>query len=159
VWRIFVFGAGHVAQSLVRCLLELECRVVCIDTREDWLARLPENRKLTTRRTDDLPAEAAAVSETDFVVLLTMGHRTDRPILEAILQTGRRPVYLGVIGSEAKRKIMVRELVEAGVDLETAKEFRCPIGLPLGQNQPGEIAISVAAELIQVRDELLKVSN
>jgi xanthine dehydrogenase accessory factor len=155
VWRIVIFGAGHVAQSLVRCLLELECQVVCVDSREDWLARLPENGKLAKRRTDDLPAETATISQDDFVVLMTMGHRTDRPILEEIFRSRCRPAYLGVIGSEAKRKIMIRELVEAGIDRESANEFRCPIGLRLGQNQPGEIAISVVAELIQVRDSLL----
>src|SRR5262245_28921714 len=38
-WRIVVFGAGHVAQSLVRCLSELECRIVCVDPRAEWLDR------------------------------------------------------------------------------------------------------------------------
>jgi xanthine dehydrogenase accessory factor len=47
----------------------------------------------------------------------------------------------------------VRELAAAGIDAEAIKQMRCPIGLNLGQNQPGEIAISIAAELIQVRDE------
>jgi xanthine dehydrogenase accessory factor len=42
--------------------------------------------------------------------------------------------------------------MDAGIAPDTAAQFRCPIGLPLGNNQPGEIAISVAAELIQVRD-------
>ncbi len=41
-WRIVIFGAGHVAQALVRCLLLLECRVVCIDQREEWLAKMPQ---------------------------------------------------------------------------------------------------------------------
>ena len=40
-WRIVVFGAGHVAQSLVRLLGLLECRVTCVDQRDDWLAKLP----------------------------------------------------------------------------------------------------------------------
>ena len=61
---------------------------------------------------------------------MTMGHRTDRPILEEIFRQGRRPAYLGVIGSEAKRKVMVRELTEAGIAHEAAEQFRCPIGLP-----------------------------
>ncbi|HEY2881975.1 MAG TPA: XdhC family protein, partial [Pirellulales bacterium] len=69
--------------------------------------------------------------------------------------TGRFQLpYLGVIGSQAKRKVLVRELSEAGLSDELANAFRCPIGLPLGTNQPGEIAVSVAAELIQCRDAL-----
>ena len=40
-WRVVVFGAGHVAQALARCLLLLECKVVCIDQRAEWLAKMP----------------------------------------------------------------------------------------------------------------------
>jgi xanthine dehydrogenase accessory factor len=155
VWRIIVFGAGHVAQALVRCLLEMECQVVCIDPRPDWLAKLPHSGQLTKFQTEDMPSQVTAIGDDDYVVLMTMGHRTDRPILQEIFRQNRRPAYLGVIGSEAKRKIMVRELVEGGIDPATAETFRCPIGLRIGQNQPGEIAVSVAAELIQVRDSLL----
>ena len=60
-----------------------------------------------------------------------------------------------MIGSDSKRKVLLRELAEAGIAPEVANQFRSPIGLRLGQNQPGEIAISVVAELIQVRDALL----
>jgi xanthine dehydrogenase accessory factor len=158
-WRIVVFGAGHVAQSLIRCLVEMECQVVCIDPRPDWLARLPHSGKLTKIQTEDMPVQVAQLSDDDFVVCMTMGHRTDRPILEEIFRQGRRPAYLGVIGSDAKRKVLLRELAEAGIAPEAANQFRCPIGLRLGQNQPGEIAISVAAELIQVRDVLASQAN
>ena len=99
--RIVVFGAGHVAQSLVRCLLEMECQVLCIDPRPDWLAKLPASGKLITVQADDMPVEVARVRDDDFVVCVTMGHRTDRPILEAIFRQGRQPAYLGVIGSNA----------------------------------------------------------
>lgn len=155
-WRIVVFGAGHVAQSLIRCLLELECQIACIDPRPDWLAKLPHSGKLTKIQTEDMPDQVAKLSDDDFVVCMTMGHRTDRPILAEIFRQGRRPAYLGVIGSAAKRKVLLRELIEAGIAPDAANQFRCPIGLRLGQNQPGEIAISVAAELIQVRDALVQ---
>jgi xanthine dehydrogenase accessory factor len=106
-----------------------------------------------------MPAHVAELTEDDFVVCMTMGHRTDRPILAEILRQGRLPAYLGVIGSEAKRKVMLRELTEEGIAFEIANQFRCPIGLRLGQNQPGEIAVSVAAELIQVRDALASAAK
>jgi xanthine dehydrogenase accessory factor len=155
LWRIVVFGAGHVAQALVRCLVGMECHVVCIDPRPEWLAKLPHSGKLTKIQTEDMPAQVAQLRDEDFVVSMTMGHRTDRPILEEIFRQGKRPAYLGVIGSAAKRKVMIRELVDGGIDPAMAEGFRCPIGLRLGQNQPGEIAVSVAAELIQVRDSLV----
>ncbi len=156
-WRIVVFGAGHVAQALVRLLLLLECRVVCVDQREEWVAKLPSSpklRALTLKEPRDFVPELRGE---DYALCMTMGHKTDRPILQAILERRVQSPnfelpYLGVIGSQAKRKVLVRELAEAGVAKELVEQFRCPIGLPLGTNQPGEIAVSIAAELIQCRD-------
>ena len=61
-WHIVIFGAGHVAQSLVRTLLSLDCQVTCIDPREEWLSRLPSSAKLTVKRTDELAEEVSAGS-------------------------------------------------------------------------------------------------
>jgi len=154
-WRIVVFGAGHVAQALVRLLLLLECRVVCIDSREDWLAKLPESPKLRSIVMAEPREFVAELRADDYVLCMTMGHKTDRPILRTILDRRLEPHYLGVIGSHAKRKVLVRELVEDGIASDVAEQFRCPIGLPLGTNQPGEIAVSIAAELIQCRDAFM----
>ena len=63
-WRIVVFGAGHVAQALVRLVLLLECRVVCIDQRQEWLAKLPSSpklRALTLHEPRDFVRELRAV--------------------------------------------------------------------------------------------------
>jgi xanthine dehydrogenase accessory factor len=151
-WHIVVFGAGHVAQALLRTLLELDCQLTCIDSRREWLSRLPTSSKLTTRRTDE-PAEVVAqLDDDDFVLCMTMGHRTDRPILQRIFELDRHFAYLGVIGSRAKRKVLVRELLDEGIPADRVEQFECPIGLPIGNNQPSEIAISIAAQLIQRRD-------
>ena len=154
-WRIVVFGAGHVARRSFAVWWRWSARS-CASIRGPSGSRsCPHSGKLTKIQTDDMPSQVAQLVDDDFVICMTMGHRTDRPILEEIFRQQRRPAYLGVIGSEAKRKIMIRELVEGGLDPATAEQFRCPIGLRIGQNQPGEIAVSVAAELIQVRDSLL----
>ncbi len=155
-WRIVIFGAGHVAQSLVRLLLLLECRVVCVDPRAEWLSKLPQSSNLTTMQLTDPREFATSLRADDYVLCMTMGHRTDHPVLQAILERGLSLPYLGVIGSRSKQKVLMRELTEAGISPEIAKQFRCPVGLPLGTNHPGEIAVSVAAELIQVRDQLTK---
>jgi xanthine dehydrogenase accessory factor len=155
-WRVVVFGAGHVAQALVRLLLLLECRVLCLDPREDWLEKLPESPKLRAIQMAEPRDFVPQLRADDYVLCMTMGHKTDRPILEAILERQLKPLYLGVIGSHAKRKVLVRELIEGGIAAEMAEQFRCPIGLPLGTNQPGEIAVSIAAELIQCRDAVVK---
>ena len=151
-WQIVVFGAGHVAAAVVHCLLPLECRLMCIDPRQEWLNRLPATPRLVKRRADNPSEHVAALPDDAFVLCMTMGHRTDRPVLEEILRQGRTFPYLGVIGSRAKRAVLVRELTAAGIPAERAAAFRCPIGLELGSNLPGEIAVSVVAELIQERD-------
>lgn len=151
-WRIVVFGAGHVASAVVECLAPLDCRVTCIDPRGEWLARIPERPRLRKvqsaepwKLVADLPSDA-------FVVCMTMGHASDRPILEEIFRQGREFPFLGVIGSRAKRAVLMKELTAAGIEADVAGRFHCPIGLELGTNQPGEIAISVVAQFIQERD-------
>jgi xanthine dehydrogenase accessory factor len=150
-WRVVLFGAGHVAQALVRSLLLLDCHVVCVDSRAEWLAKLPSAPQLSRVQRDDLCAYVPNVREQDAVICMTMGHATDQPILEALHARQLSPSYLGVIGSAAKRKALEKGLRAQGVSEAWLSRLRCPVGLPIGGNQPGEIAISVAAELVAQR--------
>lgn len=154
-WEIVVFGAGHVAQALVPVLLSLDCRITCIDPRSEWLNRFPDSNKLVALKLERPQDHVRKLPNDAYVLCMTMGHRTDRPILEEVFKQNRSFPYLGVIGSAAKRKVIVRELVASGIAEQVAESFRCPMGLDLGSNQPGEIAISIAAELIQTRDQLV----
>jgi xanthine dehydrogenase accessory factor len=151
-WHIAVFGAGHVAQALVRTLLNLDCRVSCFDTRADWIAKLPAHPRLQAVTTDDLPAHVASLPAGAFVLLMTKGHSTDTPILVEALRRRSDFPYVGVIGSAAKRGALRRGLVEAGGDAAAFESVHCPMGLDLGTNHPYEIALSIAAQLVQVRD-------
>lgn len=151
-WHIVVFGAGHVAQSLIRLLLTLDCRVTCLDSRNEWLDRIDESPRLEKIKSDDLTEYAATLKTSDYVICMTMGHSTDRPVLATIFRGGIKPAYLGVIGSKSKRGALIRELKEEGIDSTTAGNFLCPIGLPVGSNQPAEIAISIVAQLLEYRD-------
>ena len=150
-WNVVVFGAGHVAAAVVNILLTLDCRVTCIDPRPEWLERLPSSPRLRVVQTSDMPAEVARIPENAFVLLMTMGHTTDRPILIEILRTRKFP-YLGVIGSNAKAKRLRQDILDAGLPEELTKAFFCPVGLDLGSNHPHEIAIAVAAQMLQLRD-------
>lgn len=150
VWRIIIFGAGHVTQSLVRLLTTLPCRVTCIDPRADWLARLPTAPNIESITTDDPPAQVASLPDDVFVICMTRGHKSDVPVLIEIFRQQRAFPYLGVIGSKSKAAIMRRELTEAGIPKDK-QLFHCPLGLPIGTNHPGEIAVSIAAQLLEVR--------
>ena len=149
-WDIAIFGAGHVAQALVRVLLPLDCYIRVRDTRREWIDRLPEAPNLDAAAVQDLTMEISLLPERAFVLSVTKGHATDLPVLASALKRGGFP-YLGAIGSSSKAATLRRELRELH-GLEDP-EFRCPIGLPIGDNSPGEIAISIAAELLQVREE------
>ncbi len=151
-WNIVIFGAGHVANAVTKILVELDCRITCIDPRDEWLEKLPRSDRLRTVRTDSMPSMVASIPDGAFVLVMTMSHDSDREVLEEILRTRSFP-YLGVIGSASKAKRMRAQLIEAGLDEPKAESYISPIGLPLGSNQPAEIAVSVVAQLIQVRDE------
>ena len=152
-WNIVVFGAGHVAQSVVESLTKLDCRVTCIDPREDWLSRMVESPRLTRVCTSDMAGEVKKIPENSFVVLMTMGHTTDAPILVEILRTRKFP-YLGVIGSQSKAKRLRQDVAAAGLPEDAQHAFYCPIGLEIGSDAPQEIAVSVAAQLLQERDRV-----
>jgi xanthine dehydrogenase accessory factor len=158
-WQIVIFGAGHVSQALNRLLVELDCRITCFDTRQEWLDRLPDSPRLRHVLSDDLPGEVAGLPEGAFVLLMTMGHTTDKPILIEILRQQRDFPYLGVIGSRAKAMRLKKDITEAGLPDEARDAFYCPIGLPLGSHHPMEIAVSVAAQLLQERDRLWQRSR
>ncbi|MEX1118900.1 MAG: xanthine dehydrogenase accessory protein XdhC [Terrimicrobiaceae bacterium] len=147
-WQVVIFGAGHVSQALCRVLSALDCRVSVYDDRPEFLALVPSSLNIETHRSSPLENAVGDLPEGSYVVVMTRGHRTDKPILERCLLDRNFP-YLGVIGSQSKAAVLRKELREAGVADEAA--FRCPIGLPLGKDTPEEIAISIAAELLQVR--------
>jgi xanthine dehydrogenase accessory factor len=153
-WNITIFGAGHIAQALMDLLLKLECLVTCIDPRQEWLDRLPESPKLKKILETDMPSRVTTISPDSFVLMMTMGHSSDKPILLEILRRGLRFPYMGIIGSDAKAAQLKKDIVEAGLDPSLAKTYYCPMGLDIGSNHPQEIAISIIAQLLQERDRV-----
>ncbi len=149
IWPIVIFGAGHVTQALAKQLVMLPCRVVCIDPRIEWLNKLPEGIEKIVHPE---PAEYVdRLDEGTFVLCLTRGHSSDFPVLKRIFQTDRKFPFLGVIGSRAKAAVLRKELTASGIPDERI-DFQCPVGFPIGGNHPAEIAVSIAAQLLEVRD-------
>jgi xanthine dehydrogenase accessory factor len=150
-WTIAIFGAGHIAQALLPVLTPLPCALRVFDQRAEWLARLPQARNLAVAQHDDLAAVVDTLPADAFVLCMTQGHKTDRPILHRALATRNFP-FVGVIGSAAKAAILRKELIADGLPAERAAAFHCPVGLDFGTNHPHEIALSIAAQLLTVRD-------
>lgn len=151
-WNIVIFGAGHVSQELTRILARLNCKVTVIDHRTEWLEKLPDNIiKINSDSPKDL---IGIIPSNSFVILMTMGHSTDLPILAEILNQNIIFPYVGVIGSVSKRNALLNGLDEYNVTQSKREQFICPIGEPIGSNSPCEIAISISAQLLKFRDNL-----
>ena len=153
-WHIAIFGAGHVVQALVPVLVPLSCRIDVIDTRADWLQRLPAARNLTTHQFDTFEQGTGLVTERSFVLSITKGHGTDVPVLKQVLTRFPAIPFLGVIGSASKRAAILRDLRNEGIAGDLLEKITCPLGLPIGDNAPHEIAISIAAQLLERRGSL-----
>ena len=152
-WEIIIFGAGHVAQALIPLLLTLECKLTCLDTRNEWLSKLPETPKLKKLCVESLPESVEETSKKAFVLIMTQGHRSDFYVAQRFLARKELP-FLGVIGSRSKAATLKRELKKEGLSEEQTKRLVCPIGFSLGGNHPQEIAISITAQLLYERDKL-----
>jgi len=152
-WSIAVFGAGHVGQALVRTLLNLDCQVTCLDFRQDWLARLPQSPKLNAVLAEKPEDVVENLSPNTFFVVMTRGHASDVPILEQIFKRYPDAPYIGVMGSDVKAQKIRNDLASRGISKELIERLHSPIGLDLGGNDPYEISISVAAELLKTRDK------
>lgn len=150
-WTIAIFGAGHIAQAVIPVLAPLPCRLLVFDPRIDWLEKLPRSRHVSISHLAELAPAVDSLPADAFVLCLTQGHTTDRPILHRALATRNFP-FIGVIGSDAKAAVLRRELVAAGLAPALAEKFHCPVGLDFGTNHPHEIALSIAAQLLTARD-------
>lgn len=155
VWHLAVFGAGHVSQALVPVLATLACRIDVFDIRPDWLARLPVCSNLTAHLVRAFEDGVAFLNPNSFVISITQGHTSDRPVLREVLRRFPSAPFLGVIGSASKRAVLLRELREDGLGEDLLEKVLCPVGLPVGGNDPAEIAISIAAQLLDYRTSRL----
>jgi xanthine dehydrogenase accessory factor len=99
-----------------------------------------------------LPEAVHRLDRETYFVVMTQGHATDIPVLKKIFETYPDAPFIGCMGSSIKAKKMKLELKGFGVSENHLERFRSPIGLTLGGNDPAEIAVSVAAQLLECRD-------
>ncbi len=152
-FNIAVFGAGHVGAATVDVLSRLDCNIRWIDSRRNFFpASLPEN--VQTVVSVDPAREALAMPAGSWFLVMTHSHPLDQEICARVL---RREdfAYCGLIGSLSKRRRFERLLKKQGVSPALLDRLVCPIGVAgVHGKKPAEIAIAVAAEVLQVRDTL-----
>ncbi len=152
---LLVVGAGHVGQAVARLAAELDFHVVVLDDRADLLTpeRFPAGAELrpgdVVERLRDTTIDGSC-----YVVIATRGHRYDHDALAAVID--RPAAYLGMIASKRKAALIRRALTAAGARAEHVARVHTPIGLPIGAVTVPEIAVSILAEVIQVRRQRVR---
>jgi len=147
---VYIFGAGHISRYLAQAAKMVDFNVVVTDDRTDFAnkERFPEADKVIVsdfQKVFDLLDYAGDV----YVVIVTRGHNHDALVLEEAL---KRPYkYIGMIGSKRKVKMVYDYLRGKGVEESVLSGVHSPIGIKINSETPQEIAISIVAELIDVR--------
>lgn len=150
----YIFGGGHVAYALEPVLRHVDFRTVVIDDREEYAnaERYPHAERTIVVDNFDYAFDDIETDEDSYIIIVTRGHRGD---LQVLRQALKKPhAYLGMIGSRRKNRILYDALLEEGFKEEDFEEIYSPIGLSIGSETPEEIAISIVAEIIQVRSKL-----
>ena len=134
--KLVICGGGHIV----------------IDDREEFAnnERFPLADKVICKNFNEALKEISYDNNSYFVVV-TRGHSADQMCIEAVLNKEYK--YLGMIGSKAKVANSIRQLVEKGYSSEDIEEIHAPIGLNIGAQTPAEIAISIAAQIIEIKNK------
>lgn len=147
---LIIFGGGHVARFLSAIATTVGFSVTVVDDRAEYAnpARFPEASRTLAMKFDEA-FEHLDVKPSTSIVIVTRGHATDASVLGRAVSTSAR--YIGMIGSSKKVISAYTQLKEQGVPISLLKRVAAPIGLDIGAVSAEEIAVSIVAELIQVR--------
>ncbi len=148
---LYVYGAGHVAHSVVPLAAQVGFRTIVLDDRAEFAnpERFPAAREVVVLDAFEgcfagRPPRAGAS-----ILIMTRGHGHDLEVLRQALAT--EAGYVGMVGSRRKRDALFEALRHEGVTAAALASVHCPVGLAIGAQTPDEIAVSIVAELIAVR--------
>ncbi len=149
--NIAVFGAGHVGAATVHTLSSLDCNIRWIDSRRNIFPKhLPGNVQKIESEQPEL--EVAALPAGSCYLVMTHSHPLDQAIVQQILARDDFR-YCGLIGSVSKRRQFEKRLLRLGMAQSRIDRLTCPIGIDgIAGKKPAEIAVAVAAELLQLRE-------
>jgi xanthine dehydrogenase accessory factor len=150
--KLFIIGGGHCALALSELLSKMDFFISLFDDRAD-LNTLAENKFVHAKHIiesyeniDKFIFSGANV----YVVVMTLGYKTDEIVIRKLLDKNLK--YFGVLGSRAKMATLLKNLTKEGFSKEKLDKIRTPIGLQINSRTPEEIAVSIAAEIIAVKN-------
>ncbi len=149
--RAHIFGAGHVSMPTSQLLTQVGFAVFLYDNRKD-INTFDNNDFVCEKRVIDYKkvSEEVVIDSTDYVLLMTHKFTEDKLLLSQLL--GKNQHYLGVLGSENKIRVMFEALKESGFSQEDLTQIHAPIGLKISSQTTTEIAVSVVAEMIKIKN-------
>ena len=146
-----ICGAGHVAAALAPVAAGVGFEVVVIDDRPEFAdaERFPSAHRVVLLDDFEQFCELVPLGAQSYVVSVTRGHAHDLTVIAQALRAGAG--YIGLMGSASKRSHIVTALAEQGFTEAEIARIHTPIGLSIGAETPAELAISIVAEMVQVR--------
>lgn len=147
---LYVFGAGHISRYIVKMAKMVDFYVVVADDRKEFAndERFPDADEIMV---GDLAGVFSSLTFTgnEYVVIVTRGHSHDADVLKEALSKDTK--YIGMIGSKRKVKMIFDLMKQHGFDESAISRVYAPIGLSINAETPQEIAVSIVAQLIQIR--------
>jgi xanthine dehydrogenase accessory factor len=149
--RLYIFGAGHTGKALIKLTSRFDFETTIIDDRKEYLDSITELNSKSMLIDFKQGLAHLNFDQNTFIVILTYDHALDRKILAHCLKQPR--AYLGMIGS--KRKIALTKKMFLKNELATEQELESvdmPMGININAEGPHEIAVSILAKLIEVKN-------
>jgi len=148
--KLLILGGGHVAKALADLAPALGFAVTVVDDRPEFIAPGRFAEGVRTIQSVFEPAIAAFPFDcATYAVILTRGHLLDLACVRAVLDRPYR--YAGFMGSARKTRLVIEQVRKEGFDPAKVTALCGPIGLDIGAETPGELAVAIMAELIAVR--------
>jgi xanthine dehydrogenase accessory factor len=149
--KIFIIGGGHVGLSLSKVMSFLGFYIVMFDNRPS-LQTMELNQFADEKIIINYDEIEKYLEEGDhsYIAIVSHTHETDKFTLQKVVNKNFK--YIGMMGSKAKVKEVINSLKHSGIDEEKIKSIHSPIGIEINSETPEEIAISIAAEIIKIRN-------
>jgi xanthine dehydrogenase accessory factor len=150
--HLFIIGGGHCSLAFSKMMSEMDYHIHMYEDRS-YLFTFLQNDFVQEKKTLEdysLLKKIVPDGENHYVVIMTFGYRTDKVALQALID--KKFKYLGVLGSKSKIEKMFDELRTEGVSEKQLKRINAPIGINIKSETPEEIAVSIAAEIIKVKN-------
>jgi xanthine dehydrogenase accessory factor len=153
-----IFGGGHVGRALSRVAAEAGWRIRVIDDRDGVFDNnyFPECTEFITANYLDF-CNDQLFGDNDWLAIVTPKHNHDESVLEAVAASDAK--YIGMMGSPKKVKEIRTSLIEQGITKELLKKVHAPIGLNIGTETPGEIAVAIVGEMLAVLHDVSEVKR